>query len=144
VIAGIAPDPALTELTPDEIALHRIRSGEPIMGRDVDDSTIPQETGLVQEAVSFTKGCFLGQELVARIDSRGRVNRHLRRISLPDHVVPSGATVVADGVEVGTVGSVAATTDGSEALALLRREVEPGASVLVAGHMGTVDAVGGD
>ena len=49
----------------------RVEAGEPVMGMDVDERTIPQEAGLVENAVSFTKGCYLGQELVARIDSRG-------------------------------------------------------------------------
>ena len=56
----------------------RIERGEPVTGRDIDEKTIPQEADVVDASVSFTKGCYLGQELVARIDSRGRVNRHLR------------------------------------------------------------------
>ena len=58
----------------------RVEAGVPRLGLDLDESTIPQEAWLDRDSVSFTKGCFLGQELVARIDSRGHVNRQLRRI----------------------------------------------------------------
>ena len=64
----------------------RIEVGVPRQGYDLDEKTIPQEAFLERDAVSFTKGCFLGQELVCRIDTRGRVNRYLRRLtSIADH-----------------------------------------------------------
>ena len=110
----------------------RIEAGEPVMGVDVDESTIPQETGLVPAAVSFTKGCYLGQELVARIDSRGHVNRHLRGVVVRDTVLPpSGAEIVAGGEAVGAVSSVGESLRlrAPVALALVRREIEPGAEV---------------
>ena len=116
-----APALALTEW--DAI---RIEAGEPRFGVDVDESTIPQETGLVGQTVDFTKGCFLGQELVARIDTRGRVNRHLRRLTLEGEV-SAGQPILAGGQEVGTLTSVA----GNLGLALVHREVEPGDRVLV-------------
>ena len=113
----------------------RIEAGEPRMGVDVDEKTIPQETGLVPEAVSFTKGCFLGQELVARIDSRGRVNRHLRGIRMLEPVVPPvGARVSHEGKVVGqltTVGESPAL-HAPVALALVRREALPGSRITVA------------
>ena len=56
----------------------RVEAGVPRQGHELDDSTIPQEAFLERDAVSFTKGCFLGQELVCRIDTRGHVNRLLR------------------------------------------------------------------
>ena len=75
---------------------------------DVDDTTIPQEAFLEQDAVSFTKGCFLGQELVCRIDSRGHVNRFLRRFAdIEGDWPPVGAEVVVDGKVVGALTSVA-------------------------------------
>ena len=61
----------------------RIEAGVPRQGFDTDERTIPQEAGLELVAVSFTKGCFVGQELVCRIDTRGHVNRHLRRLRAP-------------------------------------------------------------
>lgn len=111
----------------------RIEAGVPRQGDDLDDRVIPQEALLERDAISLSKGCFLGQELVARIDSRGHVNRLLRRLrsSAP---VPVGATVHTPEREVGTVTSaVADGTDagGGVALALVRREVEPGAEVEV-------------
>ncbi len=112
----------------------RIEAGEPRMGWDVDEKTIPQETGLVPEAVSFDKGCYLGQELVARIEARGHVNRVLRGVALAQNVFPpSGAEVVSGDRVVGTVGSVgeSLTLRAPVALALLRREVPPGSDVEV-------------
>jgi len=120
-----------TELDAEQVALHRIRAGEPLFGRDVDDDTIPQETGLVTEAVSFTKGCFVGQELVARIDSRGRVNRMLRRLTIRGLAPPSGASLAFGDVFVGTLGTVVPVDGGAEALAVVRREAAPGESVVV-------------
>ncbi|MEX1043897.1 MAG: glycine cleavage T C-terminal barrel domain-containing protein, partial [Acidimicrobiia bacterium] len=111
------------------MTIARVESGEPLMGRDVDESTIPQETGLVPDAVSLTKGCYLGQELVARIDSRGRVNRHLRGLAVTRNVLPpEGAEVWAGEREVGRITSVSESVfvGAPIGLALLRREVEPG------------------
>jgi folate-binding protein YgfZ len=110
----------------------RIEAGEALMGVDVDERTIPQEAGLVDDAVDFTKGCYLGQELVARIDSRGRVNRHLRGIRVETTVLPPvGSEVVAGDAIVGSITSVAESLDlrAPVGLALVRREVEPGTAV---------------
>ena len=77
LVVGEKPDLPLLEV--DDYEVFRIEAGEPLMGVDVTDAIIPQETGLVKDTISFDKGCFLGQELVARLDSRGgRVNHHLR------------------------------------------------------------------
>jgi len=118
----------------DGLEVLRIQAGIPAQGIDVDESTIPQEAFLEVDAVSFTKGCFIGQELVCRIDSRGHVNRFLRRLSLPgSEVPPAGAEVLVDGKAVGGVTS-AATVPGEDrvvALAMVRREVEPPADVTV-------------
>jgi folate-binding protein YgfZ len=106
----------------------RIEAGVPRLGVDVDDATIPQEAFLERDAVSFTKGCFLGQELVCRIDTRGHVNRYLRRLEVSSGALPpAGATVVVDGRERGVVTSAAADPDAHRvvALAMVRREVEP-------------------
>jgi len=119
---------------PEEFEARRIEAGLPKLGVDIDDSTIPQEAGLEVDAVSFTKGCFIGQELVCRIDSRGHVNRFLRRLSLPGTTVPPhGAEVARDDKVVGTVTSATAVPgeDRVVALAMVRREVEPPAEVTV-------------
>ncbi len=136
-----ASPPAGLPFLPAELwEARRIEGGEPVMDRDVDEKTIPQETGLSDEAVSFTKGCFLGQELVARLDSRGgRVNRHLRGLRLESGAPPK-SPVTSDGSEVGVVTSVAwSERVGSHiGLALLSRRVGPGDSVTVAGHQALV------
>ncbi len=121
----------------------RIEAGEPLMGVDVDEGTIPQESGLVPEAVAFDKGCYLGQELVARIDSRGHVNRHLRGVKLGSNVLPpSGAELWSGDRPVGAVSTVAESLElrAPVALALVRREVEPGETVEVRWEGGTAPA----
>lgn len=121
--------------TPEELEVLRIAAGIPAQGIDVDESTIPQEAFLEREAVSFTKGCFIGQELVCRIDSRGHVNRFLRRVELAGTEVPApGAEVRVAGKVVGSITSAAvvAGEDRVVALAMVRREVEPPAEVEVA------------
>jgi folate-binding protein YgfZ len=109
----------------------RIESGVPRLGADLDESTIPQEAWLDRDSVSFTKGCFLGQELVARIDTRGHVNRRLRRIRPRDAalVLESGAAIDVDGKTVGTVTSAAPGV----ALGYVRHEVDPPAGATAAG-----------
>ena len=76
----VEPAPAVDDATADAEERERIAAGVPRLGVDLDDSVIPQEAFLEVDAVSFTKGCFIGQELVCRIDSRGHVNRFLRQL----------------------------------------------------------------
>jgi len=112
----------------------RIEAGEPLMGVDLDESTIPQESGLVDRSVSFTKGCFVGQELVARIDSRGRVNRRLVGVAMSTNLLPpTGSEVIADDVVVGSVSSVGESlaVGAPVALAMVRREVDSGEEVTI-------------
>jgi len=111
----------------------RIEAGRPRYGVDLDDTTIPQEAGLNDRAVSFTKGCYVGQETVARLFYKGKPNRLLRglRLSAP---VPGATPLRLGEREVGRVGSVAVSpTHGPIGLALVRRQAEPGA-VLQAGE----------
>lgn len=118
----------------------RVEAGEPYMGTDVDEKTIPQETGLVAEAVSFTKGCYLGQELVARIDSRGHVNRMLRAVTIADNVLPPEGAELVDGESVvGSISSVAESLSlrAPVGLALVRTEVHPPREVTVRWPGGT-------
>jgi folate-binding protein YgfZ len=108
----------------------RIEEGIPVQPLDIDEKTIPQEAELEVDAVSFTKGCFLGQELVCRIDSRGHVNRFLRKIEKIEGEWPEpGAEVLVDGKVVGTLTSVAAADVPTGALGYVRREVDPPAAV---------------
>ncbi|MGI8428509.1 MAG: YgfZ/GcvT domain-containing protein [Solirubrobacteraceae bacterium] len=109
----------------------RVERGRPRYGIDLDATVIPQEAGLNARAVSFTKGCYVGQETVARLYYRGKPNRHLRGLACaaPVH---SGDAITFGGRPVGHVGSVARSPRvGPIALALVRREAPPGVSVTV-------------
>jgi folate-binding protein YgfZ len=109
----------------------RIESGRPRYGVDIDEATIPQEAGLNERAVSFTKGCYVGQETVARLFYKGKPNRHLRGLRLSASAEPGAELRLGERV-VGQLGSVAVSPAlGPIALALVRREAEPGATVLV-------------
>ena len=109
----------------------RIERGIPVFGADVTADNLPQETGLVERAVSFDKGCFAGQEMVARIHYRGHVNRHLRGLRSTDastrpHLQPDEA-VYAKGRAAGTVtSSCDSPRFGPICLAYVRRDVAPG------------------
>src|SRR5262249_40224682 len=113
------------EIDADAYDARRIEAGAPRQGFDIDESTIAQEAYLDRDAVSFTKGCFVGQELVCRIDTRGHVNRLLRRLRGDGMAVGDEATV--DGKVVGQITS----SVGDVALGYLRREVEAGSTVEV-------------
>jgi folate-binding protein YgfZ len=124
--------------SPELGAAMRIAAGEPRLGVDIGEDTIPQEAGIVDGAVDFEKGCYLGQELVARIDSRGHVNRYLRGLRLQAPVA-AGSEVRHNGAAVGSVTSSAVSPDlGPIALAMIRSEVEVGHAVTVGAVAGTV------
>lgn len=109
----------------------RIETGRPRFGAEMGTETMPAEAGIVDEAVSFTKGCYIGQETVARLHYKGRPNRHLRglRLSAP---AQAGAALRLGEKEVGRLGSAAVSPAlGPVGLAILRREAEPGAELLV-------------
>jgi folate-binding protein YgfZ len=109
----------------------RVEAGRPRFGIDIDETTIPQEAGLNERAVSFTKGCYVGQETVARLHWKGKPNRHLRGLRLSSEAA-SGDELKLGERSVGRLGSVAHSPEhGPIALALVRREAEPGASVSV-------------
>ncbi len=110
----------------------RVATGRPRYGVDLDDGVIPQEAGLNSRAVSFSKGCYVGQETVARLHWRGKPNRHLRGLRLPGPASDGAVLTSAAGKAVGSVSSALEHPElGWIALALVRREVEPGASVTV-------------
>ena len=121
----------------------RIVVGVPRQGYDLDEKTIPQEAFLERDAVSFSKGCFLGQELVCRIDTRGRVNRYLRRLTaIADGRPPRGTEIVAGDKVVGTVTSSVDSADvPAAALGYVRHEVDPPAEVELRWDGGTGRAV---
>jgi folate-binding protein YgfZ len=117
--------------TEADAEVRRVETGRPRYGVDLDDTVIPQEAGLNERAVSFEKGCYVGQETVARLYYRGKPNRHLRGLKL------SGPAEHGDPLrlgerEVGRVGSVVESPQhGRIALALVRREAAPGDELVV-------------
>ena len=125
VAAGAVP----AGLAAWEIA--RVEAGRPEWGIDIDENTIPQEANLDElDAISYTKGCYIGQEVVARVHFRGHVNRHLRglRAAGGGAPPPTGAQLIDDtGNHVGDVRSaVSSPRLGGIAIGMVRREVEPG------------------
>jgi len=109
----------------------RVESGRPRYGIDLDDSVIPQEAGLNERAVNFEKGCYVGQETVARLFYRGKPNRHLRGLRLSEPVA-TGEPLRLGEREVGRVGSsVVSPAHGPIALALVRREAALGERLTV-------------
>lgn len=134
VAARDAVEDTVARWAPERLEAFRIEQGVPRLGVDIDEKTIPQEAFLDVDSVSFTKGCFLGQELVTRIDTRGHVNKYLRRLVVDgDAVAPPGSSIEADGKSVGVItSSTAVVGDGRiVALGMVRREVEPPATVIL-------------
>jgi folate-binding protein YgfZ len=119
------------EVSPDAVEILRIEAGTPRFGAEMDSATMPAEAGIVEAAVNFEKGCYIGQETVARLHYRGKPNRHLRGLRLSAPAQP-GEVLLAGEKEVGRVGSSCVSPiHGPIALAILRREAEPGAEPLV-------------
>ena len=113
-------------VSPEAAELLRIEAGRPRFGIDFDAETIPEEAGLNERAVSFTKGCYVGQETVARLHYKGKPNRHLRGLRLSEPA-PTGTELRLGDRTVGTLGSAAVSpVHGPIGLALVRREAAPG------------------
>jgi folate-binding protein YgfZ len=109
----------------------RIESGRPRFGAEMSTETMPAAAGIVEAAVSFTKGCYIGQEPVARLHHRGKPNRHLRGLRL-DGGAAAGEPLRLGEKEVGRVGSFCVSpAHGPIGLAIVRREAEPGAELAV-------------
>ncbi len=120
----------------------RIEHGRPRYGIDLDDTVIPQEAGLNERAVSFTKGCYVGQETVARLFYRGKPNRLAARPAAVRAASPPGAAARARRAQVGQITSVACSpTFGSIGLALVRREAPVGSVVTVGDNGVTAEVV---
>ena len=115
---------------PEAVEMARIEAGVPLFGRDITDDNLPQEINRDAKAISFTKGCYLGQETVARIDALGHVNRVLAALRFQDKGVPEpGTSLLTDGKEVGRITSAAWSPklNSPLALALVRRtHAKPG------------------
>jgi tRNA-modifying protein YgfZ len=135
-VIGERPD--LPEASADTAEILRIESGRPRLGFELGDDVIPQEAGINERAISFTKGCYVGQETVARLFYKGKPNRHLRGIELEDPV-ERGAVIRNAERELGRVSSAGTSPRlGPLALALVRREAAPGDVVTVGATRGTI------
>ncbi len=131
--AGLEPT-----LGDEELELLRIRAGTPRYGREIDDRVLPAEAGLEARAIDFEKGCYPGQEPIARQHYRGRVNRSLRVLALDGEALPEyDAELVYEGKAVGRVTSAALDGDGVVALAYVRREVPADATLELQGRAAT-------
>jgi tRNA-modifying protein YgfZ len=129
--AGLA-----STLTDEELELRRIENGVPRWEREIDDRILPAEAGLDATHVSFSKGCYPGQEPVARLHFRGHPNRGLRVVELEEVPEPD-ATLLHDGREIGRVTSAARREDGTVvALAYVRTEVPDDAPLALAARAG--------
>ena len=117
--AGLEPT-----IEDDDLELLRIRAGTPRFGREIDDRVLPAEAGLDARAVNFEKGCYPGQEPIARQHYRGRINRSLRVLAIEGDELPEyDAGLTYEGKAVGRVTSAALERDRIVALAYVRVEV---------------------
>ena len=131
----------LPEASEEAAEIVRVEAGRPRFGREMTAETMPAEAGIVERAVSFTKGCYIGQETVARLHYKGRPNRHLRGLVLTREAA-AGAAVRLGDRELGRIGTaVVSPKHGPIALAILRREAEPGARVEVGDAGGDAEVV---
>jgi tRNA-modifying protein YgfZ len=129
--AGFAPT-----LSADTLELRRIEAGVPRWEHEIDDRILPAEAGLDRTHVSFSKGCYPGQEPIARLHFRGHPNRALRILEL-EEVPEQDAPLLHDGREVGRVTSAARREDGTVvALAYVRTEVPDDAPLALAARTG--------
>jgi len=129
----------------EDVRAVRVENGRPRYGDDIRDTSLPQETGQMR-AVSFRKGCYLGQEIVERIRAQGHVNRKLVRLRL-DSAVPAGTKLTAGDAEAGEVTSAAESpgASGASALAYVRAGFAVPQQALCAGPVAaTVTALAGE
>ena len=130
VIAALT-DAGAVEVSPEAVEILRVEAGVPRFGAEMDAGTMPAEASIVEEAVSFTKGCYIGQETVARLHYKGKPNKHLRGLRLSAAAAPGAALRLGD-KEVGTLGgAVVSPAHGPIGLAIVRREAEPGTEITV-------------
>lgn len=148
----IVPDDSVDAVTADLLArraiqvsedaaeILRVETGRPRFGREMTEASMPAEAGIVESAVNFTKGCYIGQEPVARLHYKGRPNRHLRGLKFAGPV-EDGSPVRLGERTLGSVGTaVLSPASGQIGMAILRKEAEPGITVLVASGEDEVEA----
>jgi folate-binding protein YgfZ len=130
-VDGVKDALAIEPVSEEAAECVRIESGRPRHGLDMGPETIPQEAGLNDRAVSFDKGCYVGQETVARLHYKGKPNRFLRGLRLTAEA-ERGTPITFGDKQVGTIGSTCVSpAHGPIALALVRREAAPGDTVVV-------------
>jgi folate-binding protein YgfZ len=130
-LLGALIDAGAVEVSPEAVEILRVEAGVPRFGAEMDSATMPAEAAIVEDAVSFSKGCYIGQETVARLHYKGKPNRHLRGLRLSGAAAP-GAPLRLGEKEVGTLGgSVVSPALGPIGLAIVRREAEPGVALTV-------------
>jgi tRNA-modifying protein YgfZ len=134
-------DAGVADVSEEAAEIVRVESGRPRYGLDMGPESMPAEAGIVERAVNFEKGCYIGQEPVARLHYRGKPNRTLRglRLSAP---VASGKPLLLGEKQVGTVGtSCLSPALGPVALAIVRREAEPGDTLTLGEGEATAEVV---
>jgi tRNA-modifying protein YgfZ len=140
-LAAALVDAGAVAVSETAVECLRVERGRPRYGVDLDDTVIPQEAGLNDRAVSFTKGCYVGQETVARLHYRGKPNRSLRGLALSAPAARGDELTLGERM-VGRLGSVAVSPRfGPIALGRVRREAENGAVVSVGGDGATATVV---
>jgi len=127
----------------DDLEAARILAGWPGLGAEIQEKTLPQEVRYDEiQGVSYTKGCYLGQETVARLHFRGHTNRELRGLVWQGHPLLADMTLRgSDGKEMGTITSLLELPTVTVGLAVLRREVSPGDAVSSGVHQANVVAL---
>ena len=129
----------LGSLSPIDVTRRRIERGWPLLGAEIDDRTLVQEVRFDEhDGVSYEKGCYVGQETVARLHFRGHTNRHLRGLVFDGEAEPAGDRIELDGKDVGRIGTTVNATGRRIGLALVRREVVDGARVVAGGTPATI------
>jgi folate-binding protein YgfZ len=119
------------EVSAEAVEILRVEAGVPRFGAEMDAATMPAEAAIVEDVVSFTKGCYIGQETVARLHYKGKPNRHLRGLKLSASAAPGAALRLGE-KEVGRLGgAVVSPALGPIGLAIIRREAEPGTRLTV-------------
>ncbi len=135
-------DAGATSGTAEDLNAARIVAGWPALGAEIDERTLPQEVRYDEiGGVSYTKGCYVGQETVARLHFRGHANRHLRGLVWRNAAPLTDRRITAGEREVGSVRSTLALDDRRIGLGLVRREIDPGTEVVAGGHAATVLAL---
>ena len=131
----------LIEVPEQAAEILRVESGRPRFGLELDQSVMPAEVGIVERAVNFEKGCYLGQEPVARLHYKGRPNRLLRGLKLSSPA-ERGDLITGEGRELGEVSTACVSPAlGPIALAVIRREAEPGATVVLGNDGNSAEVV---